>query len=234
MGVIETLILYLIAGLAVAFAVYLADRRAPGWQRLFQPATAVFFWPLYIPLLLSRGERESEDAIAAPGGEDDSMSAAIGQVEAELARALGSLDGWAEDVLAREKGRIEELVRAWKAQAARIREMDRALAGDDGAQRPRVATFELVEATERWRKAAESRQRNLQKLADVRRRAHEDLLGTLAWVRELVSMIQLAKFTGAPATRAGELVAQIAASVEGLSEVTRWTDADAPRAIAGS
>ncbi len=48
-------------------------------------------------------------------------------------------------------------------------------------------------------------------------------MGTLAWVRELVSMIHLAKFTGAPASRAEELVAQIAAAVEGLSALT-WQD----------
>ena len=33
-------------------------------------------------------------------------------------------------------------------------------------------------------------------------------MGNLAWVRELVSMIHLAKFSGAPAARAEELVAQ--------------------------
>ncbi len=49
-------------------------------------------------------------------------------------------------------------------------------------------------------------------------------MGTLAWVRELVSMIHLAKFTGAPAARAEELVAQIAAAVEGISAVT-WQEA---------
>ena len=48
-------------------------------------------------------------------------------------------------------------------------------------------------------------------------------MGSLAWVRELVSMIHLAKFSGAPAARAEELVAQIAAAVEGLSELT-WQD----------
>jgi hypothetical protein len=42
-------------------------------------------------------------------------------------------------------------------------------------------------------------------------------------VRELVSMIHLAKFTGAPASRAEELVAQIAAAVEGLADVT-WRE----------
>ena len=49
-------------------------------------------------------------------------------------------------------------------------------------------------------------------------------MGTLAWVRELVSMIHLAKFTGAPASRAEELVAQIAAAIEGISAVT-WQEA---------
>jgi hypothetical protein len=61
---------------------------------------------------------------------------------------------------------------------------------------------------------------NIDRLGQVRRRAYDDLMGTLAWVRELVSMIHLAKFTGAPAARAEELVAQIAAAVEGLSEVS--------------
>jgi hypothetical protein len=57
----------------------------------------------------------------------------------------------------------------------------------------------------------------------VRNQAFEDLMGTLAWVRELVSMIHLAKFTGAPASRAEELVAQIAAAIEGISAVT-WQE----------
>ena len=52
-------------------------------------------------------------------------------------------------------------------------------------------------------------------------------MATLAWIRELVSMIHLAKFTGAPASRAEELVAQIAASVEGISAIAGQT-ADQP------
>ncbi len=50
-------------------------------------------------------------------------------------------------------------------------------------------------------------------------------MGTLAWVRELVTMIHLAKFTGTPASRAEELVVQIAAAVKGISEVSAWQDA---------
>jgi hypothetical protein len=63
---------------------------------------------------------------------------------------------------------------------------------------------------------------------------YDDLMGTLAWVRELVTMIHLARYTGAPASRAEELVGQIAAAVEGLSEVSAWhetTDAPAVESI---
>ena len=58
------------------------------------------------------------------------------------------------------------------------------------------------------------------RLAGVCRQSRSDLLATLAWIRELVSMIQLARFTGAPAARAEELVAQIAAAVEGISSLS--------------
>ena len=63
-----------------------------------------------------------------------------------------------------------------------------------------------------------TRQENLCKLKSVRVRMYDDLMSTLAWVRELVTMIHLAKYTGAPATRAKELVQQIAAAVEGISD----------------
>ena len=63
---------------------------------------------------------------------------------------------------------------------------------------------------------------NVERLHEVREQLRADLHGTLSWVRKLVTMIHLAHYTGAPASRAEELVAQIAATVEGLSEVTHW------------
>jgi hypothetical protein len=76
---------------------------------------------------------------------------------------------------------------------------------------------------DRLRASQSARRQNIERLGRVRRQAYDELMATLAWVRELVSMIHLAKFTGAPASRAEELVGQIAAAVEGLSEVT-WQD----------
>src|SRR5262249_8125470 len=80
-------------------------------------------------------------------------------------------------------------------------------------------------ARDRWQKSERAREQNFTRLATIRRRAHADLMATLAWIRELVSMIHLAKFTGAPASRTEELVAQIAAAVEGVSLVG-WPDSE--------
>ena len=64
----------------------------------------------------------------------------------------------------------------------------------------------------------QSRRENLTKLQCVREQWHGDLLATFAWVRQLVTMIHLARYTGEPASRAAELVQQIAKAVEGLSK----------------
>src|SRR5207245_2772492 len=144
----------------------------------------------------------------------DQMASAIAQVELELDAALSSLDGWAENALACEGNRIVELCYALAAQAARVREMDDLLGRTEATEieaYPKSSSNDLPahEALERWHKSQEARANNLTRLALVRRQTHADLMATLAWIRELVSMIHLAKFTGAPASRAEELVAQI-------------------------
>lgn len=207
-----TLVLYFLIGLGVAAAVYLTVPTC----RWLSVLVAWPFWPIYLPILLA----SSRPAPTERPWPNEEVLAAIAQVNAELEAALASLDGWAEDVLAREKGRIHELRVAWSAQAERIREMDHLLSLPEYAE-PAAELPGL--ANERVRQSREARQQNIERLREVRRRAYDDLMGSLAWVRELVSMIHLAKFTGAPAARAEELVAQIAAAVEGLSEVT-WKE----------
>lgn len=220
----QLLLLYLMAGIGVATAVYLALPMDHPARRWFQLVTALVFWPLYLPILLSR-KPDAHGSLApvrpASACVDD-LARVIAQVDAELEGALQSLDGWAEEVVAREKDRLHELRTAWFAQADRIRDMDRLLG------RPEYAAIDEKPPTspasngvaERLRSSQEIVRQNVERLKQVRQRTLDDLLGTLAWVRELVSMIHLAKFTGAPASRAEELVAQIAAAVEGLSAIT--------------
>jgi len=222
MALSETLIFYLLLGVGVAAAIYLADDPRLAGQRRLLTVTAVAFWPLYLPLLLSRREQQPQVREFSPECPPDEMAAAIAQVETELEGAFSSLDGWAENVLSRERSRLNELRAALSAHSQRIRDMDALLAGvnpggDVGpeawAERPEFET------SDRCRQSEIARAQNLGRLAAVRHQSHADLMATLAWIRELVSMIHLAKFTGAPASRAEELVAQIAAAVEGISAV---------------
>src|SRR5882762_1075089 len=127
MRFLETSLFYLLLGAGVALAVGLSSKPLCSSQQLFRLITAFFFWPLYLPSLLSRLPPEDGAQDRSADEPDDAIARTIAQVEGELASALSSLGGWAEGVLAREKPRLEELQRAWRVQAARIREMERLL-----------------------------------------------------------------------------------------------------------
>jgi hypothetical protein len=222
MLLVETAIFYLLLGAAVATAVYLHRTRQRGFRAAFDVASACLFWPLYVPVLLAPTHDGSIAAATKQNADPhDSLSAAIAQVESELDTALEGLDGWAEDVLNSEQHRLEELRTAWKLQAERIRELDRLLsATETGSDSVWGVAGDVVKAHE----SENVRRENIRQLGTIRKRMHADLIGTLAWVRELVTMIHLAKYSGAPAARAEELVAQIAAAVQGLSEVSAWRE----------
>ena len=227
-----TVVLYLLIGIGVAVAVAARGGRSRG-ELVFRALVALPFWPLFVPLLLSGGDAAPETAAAVKATPQDELSAAIEQADAELETALGSLDGWAEHVLSRERGRIEELRTAWKAQAERVREMDRLLSRPD-AELLSSPSGEATPAAERLRQIEEARQQNRERLRQLRAQAYTDLLGNLARVRDLASLIHLAKFSGAPAARAEELVASIAAAVEGVSGLTWHANRKNQQLTAGS
>jgi hypothetical protein len=239
MGLTETLLFYLVVGISVAVAVWVQSERRPWRERALRTATAVPFWPVFVPVLLesSTGTGESTSPPLEQPSEGDDLSRQIAEVERELDAALSSLDGWAEEALSHERERIVELRAAWTWQAERIREMDVVLReiAAPAADAPPVseeawespacpAHQECDAASDRIQLSERSRRENYERLHKVREQAHADLTATLSRVRELVSLIHLARFTGAPASRADELVFEIAASIEGLSEVAGWPD----------
>ncbi|MEX2316340.1 MAG: hypothetical protein WD669_04250 [Pirellulales bacterium] len=221
---LETAIFYALIGGGVAVAVYIRQESRSIAASIVAATSAALFWPIYVPLLLASSQfddAQNEIAEKHHPPASDAMTAAINQVETELDAALEGLDGWAENVLASEAHRLEELRTAWKTQADRIRDLDHLLA------RPESQSDSLAAAAngnDRARQSEEVRRQNVRQLQALRQQMHGDLIGTLAWVRELVTMIHLAKYSGAPAARAEELVAQIAAAVEGLSEVSAWRE----------
>ena len=161
------------------------------------------------------------------------MSQFINQVERELDRAMQSLHGWAEDLFSSEQPRIMELKTTLRNQADRIRELNELLTTNSigvtsiSFTDPETSTATNTAETtsdsgsdsqqHRWASREKTRLDNISQLKQVRDQLDEDLMTTLAWVRELVTMIHLAKYTGAPASRAAEILRQIASATEGLS-----------------
>ena len=241
MNITTSLLFYLLVGAAVAAADSLAADSLGIGQRLYRVLTATVFWPLYLPALLQRplitrpdalSSREPTGSLPANVESGDELWAAIRQVETELDLALASLSGWSDAVIAREQHRFEELRAAWHAQADKIRELDRLLLSMSPSRAE--GHVGMQHASERVAASYRARQANIDRLQKLRDRYYADLMSTLASVRELVTMIHLARYTDAPASRAEELVMQIATSIEGISEVAGWRDAESSEADASA
>lgn len=246
MNFATTLVFYCVIGGGVSAAIYLADDRLFTIGRALAAASALLFWPLYIPGLIQRHQqsttapagaasrtgsiadiRPATNTLSAAG--PDPTNQAITDVESELDAALASLDGWAGRVLVPQDGRFAELRAAWRSQADRIRELDQLLARPSfqtTAEEAASAGGEPPCAVTKRFASPHSRRENIERLRAVREQLSRDLFGTLAWVRDLVTQIHLAKYTGEPVSRAEELVSQIADAVEGLSEVSHWRHAE--------
>ncbi len=216
-----TSIFYLALGLGVGVAIGLKERSSSPLNYLGKPLAAVLFWPLFVPLLME-SDRQPLDAFERGMKSpllvsDDALSQAIQQVEGELDAALDSLQGWADSNLVREQDRFLKLRVAWRVQAHRVRELDQLLSA------PSFSAKNVSEPSNDDDKRSQlerSRNENIDRLKQVRDQQRHDLLTTIAWVRELVTMIHLAKYTGAPASRAEELVRQIATAIEGVGTTT--------------
>lgn len=196
-----TLLLYLLVGFGVAVAVYLRDPPHPGGERLVRLATAVPFWPFYLPILLAQA--------SVPVVQEDDLARALAVAERELDVAQSTLEEWI-DIPDEKQQCIDALREAWQNQAERLREMDRLLARPEYAigNDPAPGEARCVQ------QSLTARQQNLERLRHVRQQAETDLQASLAWVRELASRIHLARFTDAPPARAEELLTQLAAAVE--------------------
>src|SRR5665213_254096 len=103
----EMLIFYLLVGVSIAVAQVLADRPRTALKSTGIALSALAFWPLHLPLLLTRRGQDSVPSTAGPAPSDD-LAAAIEQVERELGAALLSLDGWAEGALVHQPDRLGE------------------------------------------------------------------------------------------------------------------------------
>src|SRR5262249_42482532 len=111
---------------------------------------------------------------------------------------------------------------AWATRYGDIQDMDRIL-GTLEASLPSVPNtntasgFASTEAAELAKPRQEPIRHNIKMLREVRARAFEDLVDSLTRVREIISTLHVLRFTGAPASRADELVCQIEGIAKALA-----------------
>lgn len=220
----STILIYFLLGAGVAVAVYLSDlARTPG-QRGFQTAACVLFWPLFLPVLLqaSRARARAITESVSPG---DELARAIHQVEMDLRAALQTAG-----VSHNGETQFDALHARWMARAARIREMDQLLASleyavpNETIQSERPIVRDGASHPERLG-GVSAMNTIVQRLREVRQRAHDDLTDSLGATRQLTAMLHLARFTGAPASRVAEIVQEIELVGERLDHAR---DSDGP------
>jgi hypothetical protein len=202
-----TLVLYGLVGGGVALALYLTDSLRPPVERFWRLASAVLFWPFYLPILLARPG-------SAPSSSEDRLEQTICIVQAELDAALAGLGDEVQPT-EDQRQRIDQLADAWRAMARRIRDMDRLLSSWDDTRPERSSNLET-----RVRQSLASRQQNLERLRQIRQHTEADLLASLASVRELASRLHLIRFTNAPTEQAKKLLTEITTAVDYLSTVS--------------
>ncbi len=206
MGVLETGVLYLIMGLVCATAILMAGTRS---APLF--VLHLLFWPFFAPTLLSSTPPHSSPVPGVRGA------------EGRLLDALSRLDGVAEEVLSPEIARIEQLARTLDGVEGRLLEMD-ALLG--------TAEFDVTRANGlldelRGRgipdddarvQSVLARRRNIDRLRKMRDTAREDLEGAALKMEEMTAQVRLLGLADRPEGQVIELIREVAATVEGVSE----------------
>jgi hypothetical protein len=219
----STLVIYVLIGAGVAVAVYLSDMARSPVQRGFQTAAGLVFWPLFLPLLLQRVQGQSAAPVVVPPA--DELAKAIAQVETELNAALRSLGDWADWAWHGRANRTRELCQQWRTRAARIREMDRLLAlpeytvPNDAIQAERPTVRDGISKPDGLDRGADALCQVVERLRQVRDHAYEELIVSLARVRQVAAMLHLARFTGGPPARVAELLAEIEAAAEQMQSV---------------
>ncbi len=225
MGITETAIIYGIIGVVTAAAMWLSGAGAPGVQRAGLFAVHALLWPFFAPVLLGGA---AERAAPTPrtrraGAEATELDGRVHAAEERLLAALASLDGLAEDALRPELHRVRELTGALARMARRLAEMDELLATPEFDEERALGALEALEDTDAGAPDARAdsvraRLRNIRRLVQMRQNLSMDFERAMVKVDEISSQIRLLRFADRPEHEVGELIWDIEATVEGLSE----------------
>jgi hypothetical protein len=210
MSLRDLAILYLVAGLACAVAVYRSSNESRP-RAAAAAALAVPLWPVWAPIALTSGQRTAAALRLC-------TAVAAARVKSALREGVEACAGTSfEALLSRDAaGRIDaEVTRA----AARHAELDALLRRDgfdEGAAAERVAELEKSGASVRALATARLHLENIKRLRGMRDRDARALEELADLVQALRTQLVLARFAGSSVEGVGGIVSEVWARVEGL------------------
>lgn len=215
MGITETTIIYGIIGVVVAAALWMSGSSS-GPARVGLFALHVALWPFFAPILLARsggaGPQPPVEATAAVKHDPR-----LRQVEEQLGAATAGLDGFADELLGPQMARLRNLTGSLAGMSRRLAEMDELLATREFDEERVREVLDAADDEVRI-ESVQARLRNIERLQEMRRSLSADYERAILKIEEISSQVSLLRFADHPEREVGELVEDIAATVEGLSE----------------
>lgn len=221
MGIVETLILYVLIGTAIAAS--LGARRGMLTARaLPELAMWVLFWPFFAPAVLAQNPGSRATATGS-SPTATAPSNRLHEAQERLLQAVHQVDGVAEGVLRPHLTQIDSMMRSLDHAQARLGEMEELLhspefdvAQVDGAlQTLRSRGYDDEEARVR---SLLSRRRNIERLRHMRDHTSDELERALLRLDEMSSQVKLLRFAEQPESRLASLLKDVAGNVEDLTK----------------
>jgi hypothetical protein len=209
MSLRDLAILYLVAGLACAVAVYRSSTESRP-RAAAAAALAVPLWPIWAPIALT-SSRSSAPAHL-------SIGAAAARVQSALREGVEACAGTSfEALLSRDAaGRIDAQVTRAASRHAELDALLRQGGFDEGAAASRVAELEASRASARAITTARLHLENIRRLRAMRDRDARALEELADLVQALRTQLVLARFAGSSVEGVGGIVSEVWARVEGL------------------
>lgn len=208
-------VIYLVAGLACAVAIY---RSSPerGPRAIASAAVAVPIWPLWAPIALTAGRRASP--APRPAADGSPLAESAQRIEAALREGVEACAGTPLSALL-PQGAADRIAAEVRRAAARHTELGQLL-GRDGfdlaAAERRVAELTDPAASPRALSTARLHLDNVRRLAALRERDARALAELSDLVQALRAQLVVARYAGAQPEGASGIVADLWARVEGL------------------
>jgi hypothetical protein len=223
MGIVGTFMIYLIIGMVVATALWIAHGHTLSVSAVFDLVTWTLLWPFFAPLLFGQAL-----AVASPrinsAAQRDVKDSRLHETQQRLLQAIGRLDGLAEGVINPQLTQIEAMVRSLDVAEHRLQEMEEMLHSREfNMARVDVALHDMrdkgYDDEELRVRSLHARRRNIERLQTMRDRTRDELDRALIKLEEISSQVLLLRFADQPETKLASLLKEVAGNVDGLATV---------------